>query len=577
MKWYHNLKIKNKLIIGFLFIAAVSTAIGVVGLVNLNRINDASSELYQKNALGLQYSGIASSMYQRARYNAVKLTLVDSADADSTIEKINSYSKQMKDALTQYLATDPAAEQRALVTKIDEEWSQYDAYMKQVIDLVKNNQPKEAQQIVLVTASKISDNIRDNLISITDMDAAQAKEKADNNQKLQEKAYIILVISMALGIIISITLALLISRIISNPIVSIVKIADQLALGNVTSNISIHTKDEIGNLEAAFQRMIENIRSQAQAAERIADGDMTVAVNVRSENDLLGQKLSQMVQNNNIVLKTIANAADQVASGAKQISETSMNLSQGATEQASAVEELTASLQQISSQTEVNAHNASRANDMSKNAKQYAVQGNSQMKEMLQAITDIDQSSVNISKIIKVIDDIAFQTNILALNAAVEAARAGQHGKGFAVVAEEVRNLAVRSASASKETTEMIENSMKKSKDGTRIAQGTAEALNKIVIEVENAANLVNDIATASNEQALGISQINQGIMQVSQVVQTNSATSQESAAASEELRSQAELLKEEVDKFKLVKDRNQNYRETISPDVLALLGNPKY
>jgi methyl-accepting chemotaxis protein len=250
-----------------------------------------------------------------------------------------------------------------------------------------------------------------------------------------------------------------------------------------------------------------------------------------------------------------------------------MALSQGATEQASSIEELTASIEEISAQTKLNAQNATQAKNLAETAKDNAVQGNSRMKEMLKAMGEINDASGNISKIIKVIDEIAFQTNILALNAAVEAARAGQHGKGFAVVAEEVRNLAARSANAAKETTDMIEGSIKKVEDGTKIANETASALDKIVEGVTDAASLVSDIATASDNQATGIAQVTQGLAQVSQVVQTNSATSEESAAASEELSSQAELMKEQVDRFKLKKNTSAYHRnEELSPEVLKML-----
>lgn len=242
----------------------------------------------------------------------------------------------------------------------------------------------------------------------------------------------------------------------------------------------------------------------------------------------------------------------QVEGGAIQISESGQALAQGTTEQASSIQELTASIEEVAEETKDNAIRANEANQSAMAVQNNAAIGNIQMENMVAAMSAINASSQNISKIIKVIDDIALQTNILALNAAVEAARAGQHGKGFAVVAQEVRNLAVRSSEAAKETTNLIEGSIDKVEVGTRIADETAVSLKEIMIEIEKVADLVKNIAEASNDQAQEIEQINQGIEMVSRVVQTNSATAEQSAAASEELSGQAQLLKQMVGAFEL-------------------------
>ena len=312
------------------------------------------------------------------------------------------------------------------------------------------------------------------------------------------------------------------------------------------------TNDEIGQAISNSAAFVGHVTNIARELESIADGDLTNDVQMLSDMDTMGKSLKQMVNNLNLMFAEIHASTDQVSMGSKLVADGAQTLAQGSTEQAASIEELSSSIAEIAERTKDNAATAEKTAKLSMIIKENAEKGSRQMNEMIAAVGEINDASRNISKIIKTIDDIAFQTNILALNAAVEAARAGQHGKGFAVVAEEVRNLASKSAEAAKDTGGMIQNSMEKAQLGSRIAGETAESLSEIVSGINESTQLVSEIANSSEEQSAGISQINTGIDQVAQVVQQNSATAQESAAASEEMSSQSDTLQQLISQLKL-------------------------
>ena len=342
-----------------------------------------------------------------------------------------------------------------------------------------------------------------------------------------------------------VAIVITVSRSIAHPMIRTVDMLQEMEKGHLTSRLALDRHDEIGQMADSLDSFADNLQNEIVVGlQELATGDLRFEAKPKDDRDVIGNSMQKAFADLNRIVHEILAATEQIAAGAGQVADSSQALSQGATESAASLEQITSSMTEMASQTTTNAENAGQANQLAAQTRDAAEKGNSQMQNMVGAMDEINDAGKSISKIIKVIDEIAFQTNLLALNAAVEAARAGKHGKGFAVVAEEVRNLAARSAKAAKETSELIEGSVQKTTTGAEIANQTAESLSEIVLSVAKVTDLIGEISAASNEQKEGISQVTQALSQVDQVTQANTASAEEGAAAAEELSSQSAHLK---------------------------------
>jgi len=342
------------------------------------------------------------------------------------------------------------------------------------------------------------------------------------------------------------------------PIVEIRDVMGKISKGDFKDKINGNYAGDFLAIKNAVNGMLDSLTGYmdevAETLEGVSKGDLTrhITREYLGEFSRLKNSLNNITDTLYKTMNEISVAADQVLSGAKQISTSAMDLANGAQAQASSIEELNASIDIIHQQTQRNADNAVEASTLSNKSAENANKGNESMKQMLHAMEQIKDSSSEISKIIKAIQDITFQTNLLSLNASVEAARAGEHGRGFAVVADEVRNLASKSQKSTVESTALISESITRVDAGSAVAETTSESLAIIVKNAAEVLAIVDNISNSSKEQAESISQISQGLAQISSVVQSNSAVSEETAAASEELNSQAEVMRQLVSYFKL-------------------------
>ncbi|WP_312648568.1 methyl-accepting chemotaxis protein [Aminipila sp.] len=370
-----------------------------------------------------------------------------------------------------------------------------------------------------------------------------------------------IIIVYAIAIVLLFIVIAIVAKSIAAPLKKLTDVTDELVKGNLEADIDINTADETGRLADSMRSLVVRLRQYidyidevSAALDEFAAGhlDIQLAHSYDGEFAKIKESMMQVSTVFKSTIGQIVETSEKVANGSGEIANASQMLAQGAANQASTTEELTATINELSERVTKNADHAMNASQQVKIVGGTADQSNEQMREMITAIAEINEKSAEIGKIIKVIEDIAFQTNILALNAAVEAARAGEAGKGFAVVADEVRNLASKSAEAAKDTTHLIEETIKAVENGTGIANKTGEMLGQVIEGVSQTVELINEISSASVGQAAALKQTLDGVEQISSVVQTNAATAEESSAASDELSKQANALKGVASQFKL-------------------------
>lgn len=383
------------------------------------------------------------------------------------------------------------------------------------------------------------------------------KENEINSTLITMRNTIVLIGTIIL-IMVAVVFSLILSKVVIKPVKLIKKATGDLANGHLDIKIPYNSNDEFGQLSADLENTVKILKTYvvdiSETLGEMARGNMAVPMNLEYIGDFIPIKdsIEYILKQLNGAFKQLNYSANHISSQSTQITSGSQLVSQGVIEQASAVEELASKMSEIADQFEKIASEASSVNDSATVVEQEANEGNVQMQYLLEAMSEINRSAGEIQKIIKSIEDIAFQTNILALNAAVEAARAGSSGRGFAVVADEVRNLANKSAQASKSTAELIDTSLAAVKKGVDLANDTADTLKKMTGNIKEVSSTMDTIAVEANNQSQSIGQIAQSVNQISMVVQTNSGAAEESAATSEELTAQSHMLQDLVRQFSL-------------------------
>ncbi|MBS5150588.1 MAG: HAMP domain-containing protein [Butyricicoccus pullicaecorum] len=561
----NKLSIRGRLTVGFGVIALLSIIMVLLGLTSAQSIHKRYIELIDG-----PMEVVDNIKDARLHINAMARIVRDMAlDPDTS-----KYSESESEVNTRKAAV------AEILTKVEQEYDAKDNYAKEwrdsvvawesetdrIIATLKGGDRISAMEMLVHECTPLLLQMNEKAMAATTSMIAERDETLDGVQSYARMVVTVIVVLLVVMAAVIFLIGLYITKSIVRPLNQMKATMVAMSEGDLHTECTYTGSDEIGATVEALHASQSTLASLTDALddmlEQMAAGRFNVKLDIEFPGDLGSIKVSieKLLARLNEVMTQLRNSGDQVSAGAEQVSSGAQALAQGATEQASSVEELSATISEISSASKENSKSAAQVRALANEAGASIQKSTEQMQEMLAAMDDISSSSSEIGKIIKTIEDIAFQTNILALNAAVEAARAGAAGKGFAVVADEVRNLASKSAEASKNTATLIEQAIHAVERGSTLATGTAKTLGEASTMAREAVKNIDHITNAIDQEASSIEQITVGIDQISAVVQTNSATSEESAAASEELSSQAQMMHSLLSYFHLEEDNNRQF-----------------